>query len=300
MTIRYRSEQVFQTDRVRLRALFDDTGTPQNLDSFPQISIVQPNGNVALSPTSAGMTRIGIGHYEFEFGVGINDQVGVWTDYWTGTLNGQIIRKTFNFVVTNTNLPSVNSDGYLALGDKPGFNFSQEAIANINQCLELLRARLNSSGWKTTKDVNGNKIYVSCDIFSTETLVTMLISGLSIFNSVPTFTNFKFHDTEFFEIFIEPVVEGAVIIALASKALIEKGREFSITDNGLSFNPATVADVLQSQYSTELTAHRELIKQIKLSMRPAPLGLGVMNPYTGGRNTWASRLRHLNRGRAIY
>ena len=45
------------------------------------------------------------------------------------------------------------------------------------------------------------------------------------------------------EQFGEILVEGATLYALASQALIERGREFQITDNGLNFNPPTVSRV---------------------------------------------------------
>jgi hypothetical protein len=149
-----------------LGALFKDSNCePVDLDSFPQISIIQPSGNVALAPTSVGVTRAGIGLYMFEYNVGCNPAIGVYSDVWSGFLQGIPIKNEFNFVVHNTQMPFVNTDGYKSLGDDPGFCYSQTAICNINSLLKSLRARLDSRGKSRHKDEFGNDFFVDCDIF---------------------------------------------------------------------------------------------------------------------------------------
>ena len=76
---------------------------------------------------------------------------------------------------------------------------------------------------------------MDCDIFSVDMLVTFLATALWDFNQVPFFTFFKFDDNNFVEQFGEILIEGATLSALASKSLIERGREFQVTDNGLNF-----------------------------------------------------------------
>ena len=292
MAIRNRSETVNQTDTVRLQALFRDlSGQPVDLDLFPQITIIQPSGNVMLGPTSAGVARLDTGLYEYQLSIGINDSIGVWTDFWTGTFDGYTATGTFNFVVINTQLPATNSDGYFHLGDDVGFNYSQIAIYNINKCLKALRARLNSSGKVLTKDSFGNDIYVDCDIYSVDMLVTFLADSLSLFNEIPHFTSFTFDDSEIIAQFQNVIVQGALIFALASKALIERGREFSISDNGLNFTPPTMSDILGTQYQKEMDNHMEKLKMIKQNMKPLPLGLGLIT-ITAARNPVISQLRH--------
>jgi hypothetical protein len=88
------------------------------------------------------------------------------------------------------------------------------------------------------------------------------------------------------------------LYALASQALIERGREFQITDNGLNFNPATVSELLETQYSTLLTVYWEKLKMIKNSLRPSPKGLGIFS-MNSGINPAFSRLRHLRARRII-
>ncbi len=299
MAIKARGELIDVTDQVNLTVQFKDgSGNPINTDSFPQISIIQPSGLVLLAPTSAGVAQVSTGKYSYIFTVPINGPYGVFNDVWTGYINGFRVETTFNFVVAHTQMPAINTDGYVHLGDDPGFNYSQAAIKNINKLIKSLRARLNSAGKAKSKDGYGNVIYVDCDIFSVEMLVTFIATALWEFNQIPYFTFFQFDDDNFVEQFGEILVEGATLYALASKALIERGREFQITDNSINFNPPTVSELMNTQYSTLLTAYIDKLKYIKNSLRPAPKGLGTFS-MTSAINPAFARLRHLRARRLI-
>lgn len=299
MTIKARGEFVDVTEQINLTVQFKDgNGNPINTDSFPQVSIIQPSGLVLLAPTSAGVAQISTGKYSYIFTVPINGPYGVFNDVWTGYINGFRVDTTFNFVVAHTQMPAINTDGYVHLGDDPGFNYSQAAIKNINKLIKSLRARLNSAGKAKSVDGYGNTIYVDCDIFSVEMLTTFLATALWDFNQVPYFTFFQFDDDNFVEQFGEILVEGATLYSLASKALIERGREFQITDNGLSFNPPTVSEMMNTQYSSLLTHYWDKLKMIKNSLRPAPKGLGIFS-MTSAINPAFARLRHLRARRLI-
>lgn len=293
MAIKARGEVLDVTDQVNLTIQFkDQNGNPVNTDSFPKISIIQPSGQVLLAPTSVGVTQIGTGRYSYVFTVPINGPYGVYVDDWVGYVGGFRVETEFEFVVLHTQTPAINTDGYIHLGDDPGFNYSQTATMNINKLIKALRARLNSAGKAKSVDSFGNTVFVDCDIFSIDMLVTFLASALWDFNQVPFFTFFTFDDTDFVDQFGEILVEGATLYALASKALIERGREFQITDNGINFNPPTVSELMNTQYSTLLTSYNEKLKMIKASLRPNPKGLGVFS-MTGGFNPAVRRLRHL-------
>jgi hypothetical protein len=299
MAIKARGEVIDVTDQVNLTVKFKDgTGTPIDADSFPQISIIQPSGLVAISNTSAGVTRIGVGTYSFIFTIPINGPYGVYYDVWTAYINGFRVESTLPFVVSHTQLPSINTDGYVHLGDDPGFNYSQAATKNINKLLKALRARLNSAGKAKSTDGYGNVVYVDCDIFSVDMLVTFLATALWDFNQVPFFTFFQFDDDNFVEQFGEILIEGATLYSLASKALIERGREFQFTDNGLNFNPPTVSEIMMTQYSALQTVYNDKLKMIKASLRPNPLGLGIFG-MTSSINPAISRLRHLRQRRIL-
>ncbi len=299
MAIKARGEVLDVTDQVNLTVQFKDpSGNPVDADSFPKISIVQPSGAILLAPTSAGVTKVGTGKYSYIFTIPINGPYGVWNDIWSAYINGFYVETTFQFAVLHTQVPAINSDGYVALGDDPGFNYSQAAIKNINKLIKSLRARLNSGGKAKSTDSYGNVIYVDCDIFSVDMLVTFLATALWDFNQIPYFTFFQFDDDNFIEQFGEILVEGATLQALASKALIERGREFQITDNGLNFNPPSVSDLMNTQYSALLTQYWDKLKYIKTSLRPNPKGLGVFS-MNSGINPAFARMRHL-RSRRIY
>lgn len=299
MAIKARGELIDVTDQVNLTVQFkDNTGMPVDTDSYPQISIVQPSGLVTLAFTSTGVQRLSTGKYSFIYTVPINGPYGVFNDIWVGYVNGFRVEATLEFVVLHTQVPAINSDGYVHLGDDPGFNYSQAALKNINKLIKALRARLNSQGKAKATDVYGNVVYVDCDVFSIDMLTTFLATALWDFNQVPFFTFFQFDDDNFVEQFGEILVEGATLYSLASKALIERGREFQITDNGLNFNPPTVSELLNTQYTTLLTHYWEKLKYIKNSLRPAPRGLGVFS-MNSAINPAFARLRHLRARRLI-
>lgn len=279
--IRARGEFVDVTENVNLTVQFrDQFGNLVNTDSLPQVSIIQPSGAIVMPPTTNGVANTSTGQYSFIWTVPINGPYGVFNDVWTATINGFQVQATFSFVVSHTEMPNINSDGYLHLGDDPGFHYSQIAIANINKLLKMLKARLNSAG-KSRKVINGNVSYVDCDIFSIEMLTDFLATALSDFNQTPYFTFITFDQTHFIDQFAEVLVEGATLYALASQALIERGREFQLTDNGLGFTPPTVSDMLSTQYNTLLSHYWEKLKYIKNSLRPFPLGLGVFGMTNG-------------------
>lgn len=297
--IKGRGELLDVTDQVNLTVQFKDSfGNPIDTDSFPTISIVQPSGLVSIAPTSVGVTKIGTGKYSFIFTIPYNGPYGVFNDIWAGYINGFRVEATLSFVVTHTQIPAINTDGYVHLGDDPGFSYSQCATININKLIKALRARLNSSGKAKSADAYGNTVYVDCDIFSVDMLTTFIATALWDFNQVPYFTWFQFEDQGFVDQFGEILVEGATLYALASKALIERGREFQITDNGLNFTPPSVSEIMQTQYSTLLSHYWEKLKYIKNSLRPSPKGLGVFS-MNSGMNPAYARLRHMRARRIV-
>jgi hypothetical protein len=298
MTTSPRSSIIMPGDTVRLRVLFRGSdGQPADLDAFPAITIVEPSGGVVAGPTSAGVFREAVGTYGFDFDVGLMPALGVWRDLWQGTLNGFAVVSEFTFMVGTTEMPAINTDGYVHLGDDPGFSYSQNAIMNINELLKLLRARLNSRGKHADLDEFGNRIYTDCDIFNIDQLVSFLVMALSEFNETPAFTYFTFDDTPIIKEFAGILVQGATLVALSSQALIERGREFQITDNGIGFTPPTISELMNTQWSTELSNWYDRVKLIKFNMKPNPLGLGTLRPLAAAPQFL--RLRHLRARRII-
>lgn len=134
---------------------------------------------------------------------------------------------------------------------------------NIQHLLTLLKARLNSHGQTKHRDELGNVIYVDCDIFTNAVLEHFLTLSLSEFNQYPKFTNFTFENDKFVETFSAILISGATAYALASKALIERGREFKIENNGCYFDPPSVAELMNTQYMATLQDHGNKLRYIK-------------------------------------
>lgn len=302
VTYRTRGQTINLTEGVRLRAQFRDaSGAPSDLDSFPSVTLIQPSGNVVLGPTSAGVSKIGTGLYEFLYAVGMNgSNLGVWIDRWSGSIGGFSVFGEFNFVVNESQIPRVNVDGYEQLGDDPGFHYSQAAIHNLNILLAGLKARLNSSGKAASKDAYGNDIYIDCDVFSIRQLVSFLAVSLSRFNQMPHQTDFSFDDDEFCRVYADIIVQGGAMMALSSQALIERGREYSISDNGITVAIPTLSEMLNTQWNTEITNYQETLKQIKGSMKPSSIAMGSISIQTAGlRNPILGAMRH-RRERQIF
>ncbi len=294
--IKSRGELTEPEDQINLTIQFkDQSGNKIDTDSFPKISLIQPDGLTALAPTSIGVSRIDTGKYAYLFSVGPNPTLGVWNDVWLGYVNGFRLEQQFEFIINTTQIPGVEVDGYVTLGQDPGFDYSQCAIKNINKLIKSLRARLNSSGKSKSVDSYGNTVYVSCDIFSVDMLTTFLATALWDFNQVPFFTFFKFDDDCFVDQFGEILVEGATLWALASKALIERGREYQITDQGIAFSPPSVSELMTTQYGALAEAYNSKLKMIKASLRSKPLGLGMWSSTSNG--SIVRMLRHRREGR---
>lgn len=299
-----RGQIIQPTETITLTVTFTSNGIPTDLATFPQISIIQPSGQVLFSFTGSGVYKTGTGMYGFDLTTGVNSAHGVWTDLWRGTkadgYDGYLTDlQERNFIVDYTELPGGPlSDGYFHLGDQVGFTYSQAEIFNINKLLKGLKARLNSAGLRKGTDQFGNPIYQQCDIYSIDTLVAFLAAALTEFNAIPHTTHFTFGDDDFIDTYYAVLIQGAVIWALASKALISRGMEFSLTDNGVSFSPPSISELLNTQYTTELANFTEKLKFIKNSMKPASLGVGGLTISTS-RNPAVARLRHL-RARQIF
>lgn len=295
--VKNRGEITDVTEQINLTVTFKDaSGKPINTDSVPQISIVQPSGLVMMTPTSVGVQQLSTGMYSYIFTAPYDGPLGVWSDIWIGYINGFRIETTFQFIIDHTQIPAINTDGNVHLGDVAPLKYSQCAIININKLLRSLKARMNSSGKAKSADAYGNVTYVDCDIFSVDTLVTFLATSLWDFNQIPYFTRYEFSSDEFVDQFGEILVEGATLYALASISLIERGREYNLQDNGISFQPPTVSELLQTQYSSLLSVYWDKLKYIKNSIRPHPLGLGVFG-MGSSLNPAIRNLRHLRERR---
>jgi len=138
-------------------------------------------------------------------------------------------------------------------------DLSDLAMHNVNNLLKVLKARLSSSGKQ--KDAHGNEVEV--DIFTINQLVIFLATALEAVNTFPPFTNFSFEDTKFIEAFSPMIVQYATYLATTSKALIERGREFKTSDNGIDFEPPRISEVLMQLGSGEFDRWAQMVKECK-------------------------------------
>jgi hypothetical protein len=134
---------------------------------------------------------------------------------------------------------------------------------NLGKLVNLVEAALNSKAKAKSSDVLGNVVYIDTSVYVRETLEAFVQLSVSQFNQIPYFTFFTLEDQKFVDLFTEVLVEGAVIYALASQALLEKGREFKIEDKGIYLDPPNISEMLNTQYQVLLTHHFEKLKLIK-------------------------------------
>jgi hypothetical protein len=278
-------------------------GLPVDPDFTPEILIKNLDGTAVVGPTSTGLVRASVGLYEYSYLVPKLADKGNWSDSWAATISGISVQNVFQFLVVDE---ASATAGSVRLGDDVIFDFTEAEIVGINILLKFLKARLKNNGVKPKRDEYGAIIYdgygeivtEECNVFSDEILICFLCQALSEFNMVPFFTGFLFSDEVIYKLFAAAIVEGAYIFAIASQSLIEKGRDFTISDGGVSYQPPALGDFLNSHYGTWLSSYRERLKFIKNSIRPGPLNFGTYSNLSSGSPAF-QRLRHLKARRII-
>ncbi len=282
---------------------FGPDGLPKDADSMPSIKILDPDGSTVIANTTSGVTRSDLGLYVYSYDVGSSLDKGLWTDVWVANVGGVTLSNEFKFLVTDE---ASAVAGSVMLGDDVDFDFSEAELTGLNILLKLLKCKLRSDGQKPSRDQfgafitdgYGELVMEDCNVFSDETLACFLSSALSEFNMIPYFTSYSFADEIIYKTFAAAITEGAHIMALASQSLIENGRDFTISDGGLSYQPPALGDFLQSQYQNFMQSYRERLKFIKNSIRPMPASFGTFTNLSSGAPAFV-RLRHLRSRRII-
>jgi len=278
-------------------------GLPSDADETPEVRITNPDGDVIVASTSTGVTRVDLGLYIYTYSVSATTDKGLWTDTWVAQIGGSTLSNEFKFLVADE---ASAVSGAARLGDEVEFDFSEAEITGLNILLKYLKARVKSDGQKPSRDEYGAFIYdgygelvmEECNVFTDEILVCFLCSALSEFNMVPFFTSYSFADEIIYKTFSHAIVEGATILALSSQALVEKGRDFTISDGGISYQPPALGDFLATNYNNFLSSYRERLKFIKNSIRPGPASYGTYTNLSSGAPAF-TRLRHLRSRRII-
>lgn len=279
-------------------------GAPTNPEVPPTIMISDVQGNIALNETNSGIVNTSTGVYRYTFNVPGTADRGIWKDIWSAVVDGTDIINEFTFLVVSES--TAVPEGNIKLGDDVVFDFSQEELEGLNILLRYLKCRLRSDGKKPKRDkfgafifdAYGEMIMEECNVFSDEILACFLCQSLSEFNSTPFFTSYLFSDQIIYKTFSNVIVEGAYVVGLASQSLMEKGRDFTISDGGISYQPPQLGDFLQSHYQNWLTSYRERLKFIKASIRPGPSTFGTYSNLSSGSPAFA-RLRHIRQRRIV-
>lgn len=280
---------------------FDPSGNAVNADATPSVEIIDTNGVVrrALTTTGVSIESEVAGLYRFDYLIPLNAVDGYHSDRWVAVIGGETVESSFQFFVQEA--------GDVAQSVEPSFEPTGSALFTFTKCeaegvdklMSILKKRVKNDGTNRLPDPNdpSRTIDTACSVFSDDELTCFLINSLSEFNQWPHFTDFGFCDNRIVGIFMDVIIQGAVLLALSAQSLIEKGREFSITDNGVTYQPPQVSEILNSQYSTQLAHYKEKLKMIKSSLKPAPKSLGTFRVTSISPSF--IRLRHLRQRQLI-
>jgi len=239
---------------------YDQSGNFVDPSTTPTVSILDPTNTIIFSANgSTGVTRQDIGLFYYDYTVPVNGILGGWQDIWSVKVGSLPLNTNLSFVVNMLINPVAAT-----AGQEIDPQLSQTAIQNVLLLMNLLRARLGSDGVRRKRDsfgryvldANGNYILEPCNVFTTDELYKFLKASLAEFNSIPHFTAFTFNDPNFVNTFQHELTEGAFIMCMALQGLREKGREFQMTDDGLSYQPPMIADYLKGYLADFMNSYR--------------------------------------------
>lgn len=129
----------------------------------------------------------------------------------------------------------------------------------------------------------------ACEIFEDGQLLSYVDLSLQSVNSHPTWTFYTLDSVP--RDWYNCICLGAYVYALNAQGLVERARNFNISDQGVNYTPPDLPGHYQSlaqNMDAKFLAEKE---RIKANVRPAPIGLGssrVLSP-----NPAILRMRHL-------
>jgi len=275
--------------------VFNALGDLVDADSTPSVEIKDGDGLIIRPSSPSGVVRLGTGLYRLTYTVSSSATSGIWVDTWRVAVDGNLVTDAFNFIVLTASA-SIDVSGS-QIGDAPAQEFSQDEICGINVLMEQLRCRLKNNAKAEVLDAYGIPTLEDCPIFTNDELLCFLQNSLSEFNQTPHFTAFTFAEQIIWERNSHILVEGAFILAAAAQMLIEAGREFTISDNGITMQPPPLSTTLNNALSAFVTRHTEMLKFIKANMKPAPRGVGTFRVLAV--SPAFLRLRHLRQRQIV-
>jgi hypothetical protein len=114
----------------------------------------------------------------------------------------------------------------------------------LKELAELVSFRLGAMGKVPKKNEKDEVVYVEANIFQPEDIQHALVLSLRAFNMIEVVTYFKFDDVENITQISDLLVTYASYLLLMQQSLKEKGREFILNDNGVSYAPPALSDFL--------------------------------------------------------
>lgn len=173
-----------------------------------------------------------------------------------------------------------------AVGDGfwDGISYEETCVTPIGKRGQCMKDRAVAMTRVRLKDT-----VPECWAFTEDEIDMQLETSLADFNASPMFTCFTWDTLP--EPFLGMVVMGAQVFALFAQGLLEAGREFTITDNGISFTPPQISGHMQTAASTLLSIYVQERDKIKSNLKPHPAGVGTFRVTS--LMPQLTRLRHL-------
>ena len=253
----------------------DAIGNPVNADDIPTVEIYD-----STNTRRQMATRVGVGLaddpglYVFSYNIPLTTPDGYWTDIWSAKIGNTVVSNTFDFLVIEAGESFESEEIIYQPGDDVPWQFTKDEVYGINVLLKMMKPRLKNDGIRKVPDGAGGYTEEKCSVFTDAELICFLVNSLSSFNQIPHFTHFNFSDPQIYTTFADAIIQGGVLLAMAAQMLIEKGREFTLTDNGVTYQPPAISEILNNQYGAQLADYKDKVKVIKCNMKPSPLGLG--------------------------
>lgn len=111
---------------------------------------------------------------------------------------------------------------------------------------KFVKARLCDDGNIKAKDALGNDVWIPSNVYGDDQITNYLEASLLRINVLFKKKFLTLHEDGVFD-YADLIIQEAVITALASKALLERGREFAIVDGSISYAPPSVSATLMLQ-----------------------------------------------------
>jgi hypothetical protein len=129
----------------------------------------------------------------------------------------------------------------------------------------------------------------ACEIFNDSQLLTYIDLSLASVNShpTPTFYDLDSAPRDWYNV----LVLGAYVYALNAQGLTERARNFTISDQGINYNPPDLPGHMQNLAQAMEQKFEAEKERIKAQVKPNSMGIGSMRSICPSPNF--ARLRHL-------